>query len=124
MVVGLSVAGLGCGPWHGTATVRTFPRDGDVVERNAAVYLDVYPTEANVSGFTLSEVYNGSLIDVFCDETHAYGSRGYVYCPRQTLSAWTKYYAEVRVADRTYGWYFETNGDYNGNPIECYFDQP
>jgi hypothetical protein len=101
--------------------VDVFPRDGETVARNAAVWVAVDPSSVSVRDFALSEVYNGQYLPVAVDAYQGDYLGEYVFCPRQTLSAWTSYYAEARVGSETFGWYFDTDGSYDGDPLECYY---
>ena len=105
-------------------SVEVFPGDGQVVARNAAVWVGVYPDDYRVTDFTLSEVYGSGLVRIPTDAYIDRDANEFLFCPNGQLSANTQYYVAMRVGGEDYGWYFRTGNSYDGDPSDCYYVTP
>ncbi len=135
LVLGMAVAvlplGLGCtsayyGPDdRGAPDLRVWPENRDDVPRNAAVFVEVIPTWAEVTGFELVEVYEGRYYTVDCSSMRREYANEYLFCPDRVLASYTRYEVWLEIAGYyEYEWSFDTRGYYEGDPNDCYYVEP
>ncbi len=131
MAVALLPLGLGCtsayyGPDDRDAPdLRVWPENRDNVARNAAVFVEVIPSWAEVTGFELVEVYEGRYYTVDCAASKRSYANEYLFCPSQVLASHTRYEVWLEVDNYyEYEWSFDTTGHYEGNPDDCYYVEP
>ncbi len=130
LCAGLWIAGCGGSAYDsidgpGAPRLSVWPEKGDTVARNAAVFVDVRPSSARVSGFELTEIYRGEAYLVDCSSSRRTYANQYLFCPTELLSARTRYeiWLEVDGAYR-YTWSFDTGTGVTGDPDDCYYVEP
>jgi len=109
----------------GAAKLRVWPENYQTVARNAAVWVEVRPSFAQVTSFTLYEVWDGRYYETACAASRREFSNEYLFCPDSNLSAYTRYIVELEVDyDTHYRWQFDTSGSYAGSSGDCYYVEP
>ena len=102
-----------------------FPLDGEVVARNAAVWVDVQPHSARITDFGLYELAAGQTIPIVVSTYRDSDTNEYLFCPVNNLAPFTDYevYMEINGTD-VFIWDFRTDGSFDGSPNECYYISP
>jgi len=136
LLVGAGLAplllGVGCygayevtGGGAGAARLQVWPENYDTVARNAAVWVEVRPSFAQVTSFRLYEVWDDRYYETPCATSRREFSNEYLFCPDSNLSPYTRYIVELEVDyDTQYRWQFDTSGGYAGSASDCYYVEP
>lgn len=109
----------------GAPRLTIWPEKGDSVSRNASVFADVRPTSARVTGFELTETYNGQSWPIGVSSKKRTYANQYLFCPNELLAAWSHYEVWMEVDGQyRYRWTFSTNSSVTGSPGDCYYIDP
>ncbi len=120
-----AVAALAGCPLTSEVYINNFPLDGEIVSRNAAVWVDLNPHSARVTEFALYQLSGGQSILVPVRSYRDPDTNEYLFCPVNNLDPFSDYevYLEVNGTE-IFTWSFRTDASFDGSPDVCYYITP